>query len=186
MNIKGKSYLIEGRSGIGKTTLFKALSGMWISGMGKITLPSYKKVIFISQKNYMPIGKLKYCFTYPLTTFKDDKILKNLMKTVKLEHLIDKLDKEAEWGHILSIGEQQRIAILRAIILKPSLIFLDKATSAMDSKSKETVYNLLQTKLKKTKIISIGHEKYLRKLHEEIISIKNNTIEIKKIKDRVL
>jgi putative ATP-binding cassette transporter len=185
LHIKGKSYLIEGRSGLGKTTFFKALSGLWVSGVGKITLPHNKKILFISQKNYMPIGKLKFCFTYPLTESAEHKDLTYLMKRVGLDHLIDKLEEEGEWGHVLSLGEQQKIAILRAIIIKPDVIFLDEATSAMDRKSKETVYNLLKTKLKKTKIISIGHERYLRRFHNEIIAIKDDGIEIKKI-DRMV
>ena len=182
INIKGKSYLIEGKSGIGKTTLFKALSGLWVSGKGKITLPHNKKIMFISQKNYMPIGALKFCFSYPLPDLKEEKKLKDLMKTVGLNQLIEKLNDEEEWGHILSLGEQQKVAILRAILTQPDIIFLDEATSAMDSKSKEVVYDLLKTKLKKAQIISIGHEKYLRKFHEEIISIKDEKVEIKKAK----
>jgi putative ATP-binding cassette transporter len=184
MDIKGQSYLIEGKSGVGKTTFFKALSGLWILGGGKITLPHKKSTLFISQKSYMPIGQLKLCFTYPATELREPKKLKDLMKIVGLERLVHRLEEEEEWGHVLSLGEQQKVAILRAILIKPDIIFLDEATSAIDRKSKDTIYNLLKSKLKNTKIISIGHERYLRNFHEELISITDEGIEIIRINQR--
>jgi putative ATP-binding cassette transporter len=122
--------------------------------------------LFLAQKPYLPLGTLRQALHYPqpvdpATAAEDDTIL----KLVQLGHLIDRLDVHDDWGRILSLGEQQRLAFGRLLIARPTAAFLDEATSAMDEGLEDAMYRLLRERLPQARIVSVGHRSTLRRHH---------------------
>jgi putative ATP-binding cassette transporter len=172
---KGDSLLIMGPSGCGKSTLMRTLAGIWPFGEGNITIPTEKKLLFLSQKSYLPLGTLRQSLLYPYNNsgFTTDENIRKVMALCKLNDLADKLDKVEDWSHILSLGEQQKIAFVRAILHQPDWLFLDEATSAIDESTEKELYKLLQTHLKDAAIISVGHRSTLTNYHAKKLVIDN-------------
>ena len=136
----GTNFLVKGASGSGKSTLLRAIAGIWPFVSGEIELPEQEKIMFIPQRPYLPLGTLREALLYPGTRQKTDEELTSLLELCKIESLAGNLDMEADWSHVLSIGEQQRLAFVRAIIYEPDWLFLDEATSALDAQTEETVF----------------------------------------------
>lgn len=172
---RGDSLLIMGPSGCGKSTLMRTLAGIWPFGEGNITVPTKKKLLFLSQKSYLPLGTLRQSLLYPYNNsgFATDENIRKVMALCKLDDLADKLDKVEDWSHILSLGEQQKIAFVRAILHQPNWLFLDEATSAIDEATEKELYKLLKTHLKEAAIISVGHRSTLTNYHAKKLVIDN-------------
>jgi vitamin B12/bleomycin/antimicrobial peptide transport system ATP-binding/permease protein len=152
----GDSVVITGRSGSGKSTLFRALAGIWPFGRGEIQLP--KNVFFLPQRPYIPLGTLRHVITYPTDgTHHDRAELGQLLRDVGLPQLVDRIDRDDNWPQSLSGGELQRIAVARALLAKPSWIFMDEATASLDPESEAEIYEVLKTHLPDTTFISIAH-----------------------------
>ncbi|HWT97235.1 MAG TPA: ABC transporter ATP-binding protein/permease [Terriglobales bacterium] len=168
----GQHVLIDGPSGSGKTTLFRTLAGLWPFGRGKVQLPAERRTLFLPQKPYLPIASLREALCFPMTpdAVPSEQIV-DALKLVGLDSLTPRLDEKNNWSLILSGGEQQRIAIARAILTKPDWLFLDEATSALDEDSEEKMYQLLIERLPQAAIISIAHRSRLRKFHDLRLSI---------------
>jgi vitamin B12/bleomycin/antimicrobial peptide transport system ATP-binding/permease protein len=162
----GENTLLTGPSGSGKSTLFRAISGIWPYGEGRIRIPKGARVMVVPQKPYIPIATLRAAVTYPGEpgAYSDDAIRKALMDA-HLGNLVDQLDYEDVWSQRLSGGEQQRIALARALLMQPDWLFLDESTSALDEKLEAEVYAILAARLSKTTIISIGHRTTLAAFH---------------------
>ena len=126
----GTNVLIKGVSGSGKSTLLRALAGIWPYVKGTLEIPEESKLMFIPQRPYLPLGTLKESLLYPGTESRTDEELKQLMEDCCIGYLYEKLYLEADWSHVLSVGEQQRLAFVRALIYKPVWLFLDEASSA--------------------------------------------------------
>jgi putative ATP-binding cassette transporter len=169
---RGQSTLISGASGSGKSTLFRALAGIWPFGSGHVHVPAGARVLFLPQKAYIPIGSLRDAVRYPDrdSTASDGEIVEALT-AAKLGHLAGRLDEETHWTNILSGGEQQRLAIARALVFKPDWLFLDEATASLDEPTEEAVYDALKQQLPGTTIVSIGHRPSLRKWHERRLEL---------------
>lgn len=165
----GDSLLIRGPSGCGKSTLIKALAGIWPYTTGQVHYISDSKTLFLSQKPYLPQGSLRLAASYPSAP-QDDGRTEQFFKLVGLEHLIAHLDEVDSWSHILSLGEQQRVAIVRALLNSPDVLFLDEASSAMDEHSESLVYDLLKQYLPKAIIISVGHRSTLIAKHHLLLT----------------
>ncbi len=150
--------VLTGPSGSGKSTFFRAISGIWPHAGGAITLPAEAKILLLPQRPYIPIGPLRAAVTYPANpdTYGDAAILEAL-RAAQLGDLAGELDIEDNWPQRLSGGEQQRLAIARAILAKPDWLFLDEATSAMDEAMEAQIYEILAGNLPGTTIVSIGH-----------------------------
>jgi len=161
----GARILLTGDSGSGKSTLFRLLAGIWPFGSGRLRLPPAGGVLFLPQKPYMPIGTLREALLYPRDGGADDSRLRETLDAVRLPALKDKLDEVAHWGQRLSPGEQQRLAIGRALLARPAFLFLDEATSALDEPTEAHVYKLLALHLPDTAVVSIGHRTTLAAFH---------------------
>jgi putative ATP-binding cassette transporter len=163
---QGESALLAGPSGSGKSTLFRAISGIWPYGEGRIRIPEGANVMVVPQKPYIPIGSLRAAITYPAATDTyADADIRTALVDVRLAGLAAQLDREEAWSQRLSGGEQQRIALARALLTRPDWLFLDESTSALDEKLEAELYRILATRLPKTTIVSIGHRSTLAAFH---------------------
>lgn len=170
----GEHVILKGPSGSGKSTLLRTLAGFWPYVKGHISMPAPSEMMFIPQKPYIPMGTSAEAASYPLETA-DKEILSTLLVECGLSHLMEKPDTEADWSHILSLGEQQKLAFVRVFLRKPKWVFLDEATSAMDEETEEKMYRLL-TALPGTTVISIGHRSTLDKWHDRVLRIENGKL----------
>ena len=171
----GRNVLIKGVSGSGKSTLLRALAGIWPFVTGKINLPKTEELMFIPQKPYIPLGSLREALLYPGKKPLSDEELLYLLDLCQIGYLRDKLDLVADWSHVLSVGEQQRLAFVRAHIQEPKWLFLDEATSALDEDTEAEMYALLAERLTQTTLVSIGHRSTLNKYHELMLVIDKQT-----------
>lgn len=167
----GDNVLIKGVSGSGKSTLLRAIAGIWPYVEGTISLPEQEKLMFIPQKPYLPLGSLRETLLYPGNKPVSDEVLVALMEQCQIGYLQDKLDIVADWSHVLSVGEQQRLAFVRAHIQEPLWLFLDEATSALDEETEAKMYTLVGERLPATTIVSIGHRSTLNKYHQRILQL---------------
>jgi putative ATP-binding cassette transporter len=165
--ILGQSYLLSGKNGLGKSTLLRALAGLWVFGAGKVIFPRSKRRFFIPQKPYMPYGSLLNIMLYPKVdgVMVDD--VKAIMAQANLGYLIPRLEVEENWSLALSLGEQQKIAIIRAIVNQPDVLIMDESTSALTEADEEVMYRLLKAKLPNVTIISVGHRSTLKAFHDK-------------------
>jgi putative ATP-binding cassette transporter len=163
----GERVLVTGASGSGKSTLFRAMAGIWPHGAGRILVPEGARPLFLPQRPYMPIGTLAEALRYPDRGVPTgEERLARILGDVGLGHLAPALGESAHWAQRLSGGEQQRLAIARALVLEPDWLFLDEATAAIDEASEARLYALLRERLPRTAIVSIGHRASLRAFHE--------------------
>lgn len=169
----GQSTLITGPSGSGKSTLFRAIAGIWPYGSGKVMLPGGERVMLLPQKPYLPIGTLRDAVSYPDSggTYPDDDISR-VLGVVRLPNLVGRLDEETVWAQTLSVGEQQRLAVARAILAKPAWLLLDEATAALDETTEATIYEAIRRELPETTVVSIGHRSTLIAMHERRIDLR--------------
>lgn len=168
----GDSLLVAGPSGSGKSTLLRTLSGLWPYAKGNITLPETKDFLFLPQKSYLPLGTLREVLLYPgpKEPVTDENICA-AMSLCKLDFLKEQLGRVEDWSHVLSLGEQQRIAFVRALIHKPKWLFMDEATSALDEPTERALYTLLKERLQGTAMISVGHRGTLNSYHKKKLTL---------------
>ena len=163
----GEQVLVSGPSGSGKSTLFRALAGVWPFGSGTITVPKNARVMILPQRPYFPIAPLAAAVAYPAgrENYDEGKIA-GLISAVGLPALADRIDEEAHWNRMLSLGEQQRLGIARALLSEPDFLFLDEATASLDEPAEAALYQLLQRELPRATIVSIGHRSTLAAFHQ--------------------
>jgi putative ATP-binding cassette transporter len=163
----GEHVLVSGPSGIGKSTLFRAIGGLWPFGEGSVTLPKNARVMILPQRPYFPIAPLAAAVAYPAEPGEfDPEQVADLIAAVGLPVLAARIDEEAHWNRMLSIGEQQRLGLARALLHAPDYLFLDEATASLDEAAESTLYRLLQQRLPHATIVSIGHRSTLAAFHE--------------------
>src|ERR1043166_5370018 len=169
----GERVLVSGESGTGKSTLVRAIAGLWPWGEGEIELKTGAKLFLMPQKPYIPLGTLRRATTYPQAPEEvDEKEVADTLAMVGLEHLVDKLDdEEAAWDRTLSGGEQQRLAFARLFLHKPDIVVMDEAPSALDPESQAMLMGKLAEHLPKTAIISVGHRPELEQFHERKVNL---------------
>jgi putative ATP-binding cassette transporter len=158
--------LVTGPSGSGKSTLFRAVAGIWPFGTGSIAVPGQAKLMMLPQRPYFPVGPLGDAVVYPADrgTFAPAQI-KDALLAVGLPKLAERLDEEAHWNRMLSLGEQQRLGLARALLHVPDFLFLDEATASLDEPSEAQLYRLLEQNLPATTVVSIGHRSTLEAFH---------------------
>jgi len=167
-----QSYLIKGASGIGKSTFLRTLAGIWPFATGNISLPDNQRLMYLSQRPYMPIGTLAEAIVFPN---KLDANLESQLETVltdcNMAPFIPRLQETATWSEQLSPGEQQRIAFARVLLDQPDWVFLDESTSMLDMLNEKEMYRLLKQKLPQCAIVSVGHRPSLDAYHEVIVDL---------------
>jgi putative ATP-binding cassette transporter len=158
--------LVTGPSGAGKSTLFRAIAGIWPFGSGTVAIPEKAKLMMLPQRPYFPIGPLGDAVIYPAAhgTFTPDQI-RDAVAAVGLPQLAGRLDEEGHWNRMLSLGEQQRLGLARALLHAPDYLFLDEATASLDEPSEARLYRLLEEKLPSATLVSIGHRTTLEAFH---------------------
>lgn len=168
---QGNSLLIQGQSGVGKTTLLRTIAGLWSYAEGKIFCPQHN-TLFLSQRPYLPQGNLLTALYYPDTTENVDLAkITRILERVQLAHLQDRLEQEQDWSRILSLGEQQRLAFARLLLHKPKVAFLDEASASLDEGMEHAMYRLICEELPNTTIISVGHRSTLVPLHQQQLEL---------------
>ena len=181
----GVATLVSGESGSGKSTLFRALAGIWPFGQGKVHIPAGARVLFLPQKPYIPIGTLRDAVKYPDEhSAATDAEIVTALEAAQLGALTGRLDETAHWTNMLSGGEQQRLAIARAMIFKPDWLFMDEATASLDVPNEAAIYRELKARLPNMTLISIGHSPALRQWHERTIELQRKSGEVGKLVEK--
>ncbi len=163
---KGQSTAISGRSGSGKSTLFRAIAGIWPYGRGSVERPP-GRYLFLPQRPYIPLGTLRHALTYPSADSSfGDAAARQALADAGLAPLAPHLDDNQPWAQRLSGGEQQRLAIARALLLRPDWLFMDEATASLDPEAESELYAKLRQQLPDTTIISIAHRPAVAALHD--------------------
>ncbi|HKA47313.1 MAG TPA: ABC transporter ATP-binding protein/permease [Methyloceanibacter sp.] len=171
----GERVLVTGPSGSGKTSLFRALGGVWPFGAGIVRIPKEAKLLVLPQRPYLPLGTLRGALAYPgsVEAFTPAEI-DDVLRATGLGDVNDSLDEIAYWADRLSMGEQQRLSIARALLQRPDWLFLDEATSALDEPAEAMLYRLLLERLPHAAIVSIGHRSSLVMFHERFLALKSD------------
>lgn len=164
----GKRLLISGGSGAGKSTLLRAIAGIWPYGTGEISLPTGWRTMFLPQRPYLPLGSLRRAIYYPQPVPENaDDNLTGLLERFGLQKLAGQLDAVDDWSRILSLGEQQRLAFIRILLLRPDIVFLDESTSALDEPREAQAYEILHQLLPQMAVVSVGHRSSLLNCHDK-------------------
>lgn len=168
----GDMVMVTGKSGTGKSTLIRAIAGLWPWGSGTIMLPRGARIEFVPQRPYMPLGTLKAALTYPdaVSAHSDDAVIRAL-EQCDLKSLVPRLHDHAGWDRILSGGEQQRVAFARLLLHKPDIVILDEATSALDDANQARLMELFRTDLSESSVISVAHRTSLSRYHNRQITL---------------
>ncbi len=182
------SLLIMGESGSGKSSLLRTIAGLWQSGSGAIDRPAHKRLIFLPQKPYMVPGNLRSQLMYPLSEEDaDDAAITATLKEVNLHDIFARvggdLSKVVDWTNVLSLGEQQRVAFARLFLKKPSIAFLDEASSALDEENERFLYE--QLRASGIAYVSVGHRSTLKEFHDSLLLLKaDGTSELTSLREK--
>jgi putative ATP-binding cassette transporter len=170
--IPQESTLVLGPSGAGKSTLFRAIAGLWSFGSGEILQPPHAKLMLLPQRPYLPNGPLRDALAYPAApnAFSDSE-LRTALVEVGMPAFADRLDEDDNWQMRLSGGEQQRLAVARALLAKPDWLFLDEATASLDEESENALYLAVAKLLPQATLVSIGHRSTLKAFHKRQVSL---------------
>jgi putative ATP-binding cassette transporter len=171
----GTNVVVTGVSGSGKSTLFRALAGIWPFGSGVVRRPA-ERCMFLPQRPYIPLGTLRRVVTFPNgnEAYSNEQVIQALTD-VGLGRLATELDVDDAWTRRLSGGEQQRVAVARALLYSPDFLFLDEATASLDPASETALYKIIKERLPNTTIISIAHHTAVAQFHDECVQLQRTS-----------
>jgi vitamin B12/bleomycin/antimicrobial peptide transport system ATP-binding/permease protein len=168
----GERVWLSGASGIGKSTLVRAIAGLWRWGRGKVLVPAGAQMMFLPQRPYMPLGAFRDIVCYPPPPHPmDDASLRAVLERCELQQFADRLDQTERWDKVLSGGEQQRVGFARLLVARPDIVIMDEATSALDVGCQDRMMRLFDTELRGATLISVGHRPELAAFHTRQITL---------------
>ncbi|WP_254427432.1 ABC transporter ATP-binding protein/permease, partial [Mycolicibacterium fortuitum] len=171
----GDSVVVKGPSGCGKTTLLRSLAQLWPQSTGLAEYPSGWETLFLPQLPYLPLGDLRAAVVYPLPIADvSDSELRDTLRAVALGHLTNRLDEEADWASVLSLGEQQRVSFARVLLVRPKVVFLDESTSALDEGLEDAMYELVRERLPDSVLVSVGHRSTIDRHHRSRLQLEGD------------
>jgi putative ATP-binding cassette transporter len=183
----GEKVLVVGESGTGKSTLVRAISGLWPWGQGEILIQPNARLVLMPQQPYVPLGNLRRAATYPQSPDEvDDGVIRKTMEDVGLGQFADRLDEEARWESILSGGEKQRLAFARVLMQQPDIVVMDEATAALDPSSQDQLMRLLLERLPTATVVSVGHRAELEAFHNRKLVLEHREEGARLVRDVAL
>jgi putative ATP-binding cassette transporter len=184
---RGERILVEGESGTGKSTLVRAISGLWPWGSGEILVQADARVFLMPQRPYVPLGSLRRATAYPNSPDEvEDDVVRQALEKVGLGHLVARLDEESQWENTLSGGEKQRLAFARLFILRPDIVIMDEATAALDPSGQEHLMNRVIEELPEATVISVGHRSELERFHDRKVLLEYHAEGARLVRDENL
>ena len=169
---EGEKILLSGASGTGKSTLIRAMAGLWPWGSGRVLMPAGSRMAFLPQRAYLPPGTLRQVLEYPAADVAhEDEVLVEALKRCGLARLVKRLDEAERWDQLLSGGEQQRLAFARLLVRKPDIVLMDEATAALDPHSQDEMMSLFREELAFCTVITVGQRPELAEYHDRTLTL---------------
>jgi vitamin B12/bleomycin/antimicrobial peptide transport system ATP-binding/permease protein len=176
----GDRVVVSGPSGSGKSSLFRALAGIWPYGSGRVSMPEGRRILFLPQKPYLPIATLREELAYPdQPGGHTDEAFRQALIDARLPQLVDRLDEDNNWSLELSGGEQQRIGFARVFLYQPEWLFMDEATSSLDEPTEQALYDLVRKKLPNIALVSVAHRAAVGDFHNRRLTILPESLSLK-------